>query len=249
MTRIKTILFFLLLVFVVGCDHERTLPIVPSISFRDIEFVRSNNASEPDLLILKIDFQDGDGDLGLTATDIDPPYQPVNYAYDDNGKLLTIRSRSNPKYTWLPPYESYYVCTNYTDPTQTLYFPASVVDNTFNIVETVQRNGGTYYGIRDKIYFETNPNHFNITVDFLMWDGSAFTEFDFRKEYCNQSFDGRFPPLQDGDDTLEGTLSYAMTSRGFEAIFGIKRLKLRVAIKDRALHESKTIETPEFTLQ
>jgi hypothetical protein len=99
------------------------------------------------------------------------------------------------------------------------------------------------------IYFETNPNHYNITVDFLVWDGTTFKEFDFRKEFCNQTFDGRFPPLQDNESRIEGTLLYSMSSRGFETIFSIKRLKLRVAIKDRALHESAVIETPEFTLQ
>jgi hypothetical protein len=248
MARSKTILLYLILACIIACDDDRHLPAEPSITFNKIQFVESDGTGKPDLLILSIDFQDGDGDLGLLATDIGPPYHPANYFYDDNGKVLTIRSRSNPKYAFLPPYEYPFICTHYTDPKQTTYLPASVVDNTFNIVETIKRSGVEYHGVQDMVYFEVNPDHFNITVDFLVWDGTGFTEFDFRKEFCNQSFDGRFPPLQDDDRALEGTLSYTMTSFGFKTIFRLKRLKLRIAIKDRALHESRVIETPEFSL-
>jgi hypothetical protein len=41
-----------------------------------------------------------------------------------------------------------------------------------------------------------------------------------------------------------------MTSSGFEDSFPAGRiLKLRIRIRDRALHVSKTIETPDFTLE
>jgi hypothetical protein len=39
-----------------------------------------------------------------------------------------------------------------------------------------------------------------------------------------------------------------MTSRGFIILFGGKRIKLRMMIRDRALHESNVIETPVFQL-
>lgn len=240
-----------LIVFLVvqSCMDEPKLPIVPQIQFNRIEFI-PGTAPTPDLMILHIDFKDGDGDLGLTAEQTDAPFNQAEYFYDNNGKLLTIRSRSNPEYAHLPPYERPYDCINYTDPKQTIYFPASVVDNTFNIVDTIVRNGVTYYGLNDMIYFENNPNHFNIKVDFLVMEANGtFTLFDWRKEFCNQSFDGRFPPMRDDGKTLEGTLSYTMTSIGFRDLFSIKRLKLRITIKDRQLHESNTIETPVFTLE
>ena len=241
--------FILLIIVATSCYKEPILPVVPSIRFNKIEFLERKLPSEPDLLIVHLEFKDGDGDLGLSADEIDPPFNDANYFYDDNGKLLTIRSRSNPKYAYLPPYEKPYDCTNYTRPEQTIYFPAEVVDNTFTIVDTVIKNSKIYYGLADMIYFETNKNHFNIEVDFLVKnvDGS-FTEFDWRANYCNQSFDGRFPRLGDGKNTLEGNLSYTMTSTGFKSLFSLKTLKLRIAIKDRALHESNVIVTPEFTL-
>lgn len=232
-----------------SCTDEPNLPIVPEIEFNRIEFIPGNSASTPDSLIVHINFKDGDGDLGLTVDQTEEPFHQADYFYDTNGKLLTIRSRSNPQYAHLPPYERPYDCINYTDPKQTIYFPASVVDNTVNVVETVVRNGVTYYGVNDMIYYENNPNHFNIKVDFLIQDVSGnFNVFDWRKEFCNQSFDGRFPPMRDDGKTLDGTLSYAMTSVGLSYLFSLKVMKLRITIKDQQLHESNTVETLPFTL-
>src|SRR5262245_40493112 len=136
MARIKSIVICLLLVGVISCYDRPEFPITPSISFNRVEFQESKQVGVPDVLTLFIDFKDGDGDLGLRAEEIDPPYHSANYFYDDNGKALTIRSRDNPKYAYLPPYEDPYTCTNYTDPEQVTYLPATVVDDTFNIVET-----------------------------------------------------------------------------------------------------------------
>lgn len=245
----KNIASAVLCVTILSCVDEPTLSVVPQIKFNRIEFTESGTPSSPDLLIVHLDFKDGDGDLGLLADQTDAPYNQATYFYDTNGKLLTLRSRSLPQYANLPPYENPYDCNNYTDPNQTLYFPADAVDNTFNIVDTVIRNGITYYGVKDLIYFENNPNHFNIRVDFLVRDASGtFTEFNWREEFCNQTFDGRFPPMRDEGGTLEGTLSYTMNSIGFKNLFSVREIKLRITIKDRQLHESNTIETPPFTL-
>jgi hypothetical protein len=245
----KKINLFLIVVILFACEDYRDLPVIPSISFNKIEFHERSTTSAFESLIVYFDFKDGDGDLGLTGDQTDAPYHSVNYFYDAEGKVLTIRSRSNPAYSFLPPYEEPYNCTNYTDPNQTIYFPAAVLDNTFTIVGTKEINGVIHHGVNDIIYFERNPDHFNITVDFLVKnsDGS-FSVFDWRSEFCNQSFDGRFPPLSDGSNAVEGTLRYEMKSLGFKNLFGNKVIKLSIKIKDRALHESNIIETPEFTL-
>lgn len=245
----KLALFSVLLVGLLSCLEEPEFPATPEISFNAIEFIENQSASGgPDSLVIRIDFRDGDGDLGLSGDLNTPPFHAANYFLDDNGKLLTLRSRSNPKYSYLPPFEPPFDCMNYTDPAKTLYFRADVLDNTFNIVDTVVVSDETYLGVEDYIYFENNEDHYNIEVDFLeMGVDNTFTEYDWRKEFCNQSFDGRFPPLGDGEQTLDGTLSYSMKSLGFRQ-FGVKVLKLRITIKDRALHRSNTIETPEFVL-
>jgi hypothetical protein len=243
---ISSVLLFLLLI---SCEDERSFPATPSITFNRVEFRDGGTASNFDSLVVYIDFKDGDGDLGLSATQIDSPYNAAEYFFDDQGKLLTIRSRSLPQYAHLPPDEKPYNCTNYTKPDQVSYFPASWVDNTFNIVETKVIDGVTYKGLKDLVYFESNPNHYNIEVDFMVKNNDGtFTEYDWRKEFCNQTYDGRFPALQDGDTPLEGTLKYSMTSSGFKSVFSIRVMKLRITIKDRELHVSNTVESPEFTL-
>jgi hypothetical protein len=110
--------------------------------------------------------------------------------------------------------------------------------------------------VKDTLYFQLNPDHNNIEVDFLVKNpNGTFTEFDWRKEFnfpnCGISFDGRFPILYKDRPgaPLEGRIRYGMGSIGFKVLFGLKTLKLRVQIKDRALNKSNIIETPEFTLQ
>ena len=245
----KKSLLSLLLLGLFSCFEEPTLPAAPSIQFNSIEFIEGDGGEIPEMLVLHIDFKDGDGDLGLSSDHNDPPFQQANYFKDNNGKLLTRRSINDPNYSWLPPYEMPFNCMNYTDPAQTLYFTADLVDDSFNIVDTIEIDGVVHYGVQDYIYFENNEDHYNIDVDFLVKEANnTFVEYDWRKLWCNQSFDGRFPPLGDGEKIVEGKLAYEMKSIGFLQIFTIKALKLRVTIKDRALNHSNTIETPEFTL-
>src|SRR5687767_12253053 len=97
---VKKTALFLAFIVLFACEEERGLPIVPSIRFKGIEFLERSSASSPDLLIVHIDFSDGDGDLGLSSDQTDAPYNEANYFYDNNGKLLTIRSRSNPTYSF-----------------------------------------------------------------------------------------------------------------------------------------------------
>jgi hypothetical protein len=120
----------------------------------------------------------------------------------------------------------------------------------FSIIEdTLTGEEGTYLRVRDTLYIESNPNHYNIEVDFLVKNGAGFDEFDWRANNLCTTFDGRFPVLADNDNALDGTLKYNMESRGFKPFFGSKTLKLRIQIKDRNLNLSNVIETGEFTLE
>src|SRR6185369_10270186 len=115
----------------------------------------------------------------------------------------------------------------------------------------------TVSGKTDTLYFDLNPNHNNISIDYLVKnnDGS-FKEFNWLTEFvypnCGISYDGRFPRLYKDlthKTPIEGSIRYGMNSVGFLILFSTKTLKLRITILDRALHTSNTIETPEFTLQ
>lgn len=168
-----------------------------------------------------------------------------------DGKLVFPRTRNNPSYSTLPMFS----CADYEPKDFVIEgVDADVLDQFSTIKDTVFDQGRPYLLVFDTLYFEPNPNHYNITVDFLVKTDPnnpvpdlRFTEFDWRKEFCT-TFDGRFPVLSTSSSALDGNLKYAMESRGFKILFGGKTLKLRIQIKDRSLNESNTIETPEFTL-
>jgi hypothetical protein len=169
------------------------------------------------------------------------------------GQLVFSRTqKENPLYSNLPDYNcADYAVTSFLIASDDL----STIDAKSRIDTTITSGSTTYYLITDTLYLKSNPNHYNIEVDFLLKDPgnkdadeNGFIEYDWRKERCT-TFDGRFPLLSDKTSTLEGTLRYGMYSSGFDILFSIRVLKLRVQIKDRDLNVSNVLYTPEFTLQ
>lgn len=291
--RISTLLGIVFFVLS-SCVDQPEFSVIPAISYKSIEFIETAEITDPDSLIVYINFKDGDGNIGLTSIETDSPFHQANFFLGSNGqlrpvsstlvfnfegykfgssgatpknpsfllghlpvssgKLVSFSSKSDPAYSFLPPYQAPYTCLinlqAYLD--DTLFVdrayryalnPATIVDSLISPGNTV-----THYAVLDQWYVEPNENHYNIAVQFLVKnaDGS-FTEFDWRREFCT-TFDGRFPVLVDKTRPLEGTLSYAMTSTGFMTLFSQKTLKLRIQIKDRTLNKSNIIETEEFTL-
>jgi hypothetical protein len=167
------------------------------------------------------------------------------------GTFVFARTQKTPAYSHLPPpvIDSKLNCVDYNF--KTFIIPKNdkaVIDPSTTIEDSVSSNGNVFYIISDTLYYKSNPNHYNIEVDFLVEENGTFVEFDWRKNYCS-TFDGRFPVLSDNDNALDGTLKYNMESLGFSPLFRGKKMKLRVQIKDRALHLSNVIETREFTLE
>ncbi len=176
------------------------------------------------------------------------------------GKLVFPRTRKQAGYGYLPAYHceyyEYFRAANYAveEKNKAVLDQSAVVDTLFLRQGTTKTV--THYIVRDTLYFQINPDHYNIEVDFLVQDPSkpgadqdGFVEYNWRKEFCQQNLDGRFPFLTDNEGSpLEGTIRYAMTTVGFKFIFTIKTLKLRIKIRDRNFNESNTIVTPPFTL-
>ena len=87
-----------------SCYSDPEFDVVPSIEFRDVEqYTKVNNTNALyDSLVLVVRFQDGDGDLGLSATDPadlegeNAPGQPfyhnfiVNVSKKENGSFQPI---------------------------------------------------------------------------------------------------------------------------------------------------------------
>lgn len=206
----------------------------PSIEFNTIKFKDVGDASDSDSLIFTINFKDGDGNLGLDPSEVDPPYNNKFYYQFPDGSYITYETkRTNPDYDTLPEFVNPYNCTNW---------------------EVIRDNLGR---ATDTLYFQLNQNYYNIFVKFFVSTANGdFVEFDWRKEFsypkCGLSFDGRFPILSKDlghKSPLEGQIRYAMGSVGFKLLFSIKTMYLQIQIQDRALNKSNVVNTPKFTLQ
>lgn len=234
---------------VTTCFDPPEFPVVPEIQFKDVYFGDNPVPNLPDSIVISVSFTDGDGDLGLSSSDddcINPDicYNNRFYFIDvtDPGfpacrntntcKLVNFAARKKPQYDTLPDFETPYNCINWE----------------------VIRNGQT---VVDTLYFQLNPDHYNIFVDYLIKQpNGTFEEYDWNSEFVYPGcvvdpYYGRFPILfkETPGSPLEGVINYALKSSAFNIIFSTRTLKLRVYIKDRALNVSNVIETPEFTLQ
>ena len=217
----------LLMAFTINaCFTAPEFPHEPEISYNNIVFKKGETQFDQDSLILSINFQDGNGDLGLRneGADVREPYHDLWVVTKDDGSLVQLKDRSTPEYDTLPPYEFPYYCINYT---------------IFN---------------DDTIYVQPNLYHHNIMVKYFVKKNGIYTEFDWLTAFdpiCGESFDGRFPLLNDPnrERPLEGKLTYKMKSAGFELLFRQDTLKLEVYIIDRALNISNMVSTPDFVLK
>ena len=268
-------IFFFLAIGFSSCFDPPEFPNRPEIGYEDIYFKVTPNIVDADTLALVITFKDGDGDLGLSEDD--PTYKsfPYNdvFFYQENSteklSTYTVTSNTNEQYqildipnpaagklifprtkktdNTLPEYN----CLNYT------YIAGrnllieendlAVLDSFVKITDTLTSSTSRFFEILDTLYYTPNPNYYNISVDFMIKnnDGS-FTKYDWG---CLPAYNQRFPVLSENKDVpLEGNLTYRMIGTGFQTLFNGKTMQLKVAIKDRALNESDTITTPEFTL-
>jgi hypothetical protein len=215
-------------------------------------------------------FQANNGHLDTISTTIVTGTSP-NIQYHvlemkpNGGKLVTIDTRKDPQYSFLPPLSCalYETSADRSTPDRQSSgrkilipgFAAGSLEANTKIVDTFSGAGNqVYYQVFDTFLVQPNPNSYNIQVDFLLYDptnpdadAGGYVFYDMKAAQC-QDFSGRFPVLTANNNSLEGSLTYTMTSIGFRAAFSIKSMKLRVQIKDRALHKSNVIETPVFTL-
>ena len=263
---------FFLALTALSCFDPPEYPAEPQISFKEVRFL--DGPDQEDSLVLELFFRDGDGDLGLSPQETGCYASSQNARICFDGQLFEVRRLSRPTeaYGLIPLGQS---CTttdanticltekffriandrlvNYAQKRTNPQF-ASLPNfvKPFDCINWEFDRNPTNQQVIDTLYIELNPDHYNIFIDFLVKqpDGS-FQEYDFRKEFCT-TYDGRFPILSknlDQPTPLEGVVRYAMPGLGFNLVFSIKTLKLRIQIQDRLLNKSNVIETPEFTLQ
>jgi len=221
---VKNLSWFLFIMLGLFACHDRpTFPNTPSISFNDFYF-REIADFPLDSLIIRINFEDGDGDLGLKSTETSPPYQLLDFVVDSDGDTL-----------------------KYGDPGTPI--PYNCVD--YEILRKETSVNGSLIVTADTMYVIRNPNYFNFYLTFLVLqpDGS-FREFNPALDRnCAPPYNGRFFILNTAYDIrpLTGELQYTLVS-GFRLLFRNDIIKLRVQIQDRSLNKSQILETDEFRI-
>ncbi len=244
MGRIRNLgIGLILLAIFNSCFSPPEYPVEPQIEFQSIKFKDVANAGDADSLILTLRFKDGDGDLGLQESDT------ATFKYANKYFFKLLANGTNQKVIALDKTSTF--ITFDTKSTVAGY-------DTLPNLGCANWEAITLNGKKQTVYFQLNPNHYNIFVDFYVKNGNGtFTKFDPKEVFAYPNcvvnlFNGRFPILSKDpskESPLEGTIRYSMRSTGFNLFFGTKTMKLKVWIQDRALNKSESIETPEFTLQ
>ncbi len=151
---LSLVVIFGLIVF--SCLEAPQYSEIPDIEFEEIVFKDIKDASSADSLILTIKFRDGDGNIGLDPSDTQEPYNDKYYFQFPDKTYITYKTkRTNPNYDTLPAFVKPYNCTNWEVYTQN-------------------------QKVIDTLYFELNPNHYNILITFQVKDASGnFNDFDW----------------------------------------------------------------------
>lgn len=271
-----------------ACFDPPDYPNKPEIIFQELVFRETPGANVTDSLVITIRFTDGDGDVGLHPDVRSFPFHKLNFyagngtsisavgtnSYIDlpfellltdniGGKLITLKQiRTNPAYDTFPRYEGIARCLNFFADTISVAGAGKALVEKSTIVDSLIFSGRpVVYHVADTFYIQSNPNHYNLEIDFLTKDpnvpgdrdSEGFAELDWRQYSplpgaCGETFDARVPVLGDSKKALDGTIRYAMQSVGFRDILKNYLLKLRIRLRDRSLNISNEIKTPAFTL-
>ncbi len=233
-----------------ACVEAPEFPSTPKIALNNLIFKEVGSNSDPDSLIVFVDFEDGDGDLGLEPSEILPPYNQKNYFNNKSGQLINFSTdivsvadlivfSNRSTIDTLPDFVGDAICLNWDDNPE------------IEVITRLPDGSDSTFQLQDTVYFQFNPRHHNFLIDFFIERGGEFELFDWRLEIdCSTDFNGRFPSLNEDNESraLEGTIKYGMTSVGFKSIFREDRLKLRMTVIDRSGKYSNTIETEPFRL-
>jgi hypothetical protein len=216
---IKTLSFSLLVLFFHSCiTPPENFPTTPEIEFKELIFSPSNGNA--DSLLLSIKFKDAEGDLGLNSTDIQPPYNPLEYLRDAAGNLIFYKNRP-------PSAPSFNPVDWEINPT---------VNNVI-IRDTVWvKQNPNQFNIFVKFYVKRN----GVFREFRWQDPPFYTTFNGRFP--------RILNTDNKTKAIEGVIQYRMLSFGWSSIFRNDTLKIEAQIQDRALNKSNTVSSPELTL-
>ncbi|TRX62121.1 hypothetical protein FNH22_02025 [Fulvivirga sp. M361] len=234
-----------------SCFDDPEFAREPRITFNSIIYKPRVGAGLPDSLLLLIDFEDGNGDLGIDTDEQAPPFNQKNYFSNKTGRIFDFQNETLDDLLILADTAVIDTLPSYTNSS----FPCLFWDEN----PQIEVNGQALDTI---VYFQPNERHNNIIIKFFVDfnnDGEideATEEFDWRTinpGVCNTDYSGRFrvldPEALDRPAPLEGTITRRMVQLvPFTNYLGDGLIKLKVTMFDREGNRSNTIDTPLFTL-
>ncbi len=249
-----------LMVAVNACFTPPNYPIAPQIEFvnNELKFVKNTAPQGLDTLRIVLKFTDGDGDVGTIKTNSTALEDQSEFFYFVNSTgdtRLTTNSQSNLTYSFKTLNPNFIL-----NGTQRPAGPLPPLDcNSWT--RKLASDNKTPVNPAEYVYYELNPNYYNIYVDyFIKNNDGTFARFDVREEFnsfpsctADLSLNGSIIPNLSKEigknSPLDGKIKFNIVSLGIDFIFTIKTLKVKVYIVDRAGNKSNEVESKEFTLQ
>ncbi len=249
-----------------ACFDTPTYPVVPQIEILNDElyYGKSKKIDGNDSIVVAIKFKDGDGDIGLSDSDIDNLKFAQQYYYfiKDNFLIIDSKSENNDPSMKIINYQfkkrNPSVLIDINPAGAENLQPLSKYDfvtpyNCTNWELRRDKNGV----VIDTIFTAFNRYRSNIFVDFYTVESNRdTTRFDPFTYYiypnCETTgYNGAIPILSKDlgkKSPLDGKIIYSIKDPDFEGLFSIKTLRLRISIIDRELHKSNTVFSKDFKL-
>lgn len=248
-----------------ACNSPEPLSTVPKIILNNIAYKEIDSGQ--DSLILFIDFEDGEGDLGLDANESIHPYHEYDMIIDADTTFVTLNGNNQAPFGVItpaffsPPSLSSPLFSN-TDNRPEFscdHYEIGYLNGDQNIFVRLETADNIDLDLNvfsiDTLYVSRNESRFNIYVDFFRKVGDDYEFVDWKRAFdengCGFDFNARFPIFDEENigSSLEGTIKYTMRSSGFNIILREDVFKLRFSIQDRGLNRSNVIETEDLTLR
>jgi len=189
------------------------------------------------------------------------PIHILNVPTSSTGKLATFRAKKQFEFNITPEGISsacvypYQVCHLLIRP-----LDKSIIGDDQRPLEVVL-SGKTFYSLSDTLYWRENPEANNLLVEFLEvgtdhnvkefnWAGKHHASFNMRiPDVVGLEFGKRIQMgsiIVTGFSSSDGLIEYGMRSADFTKIFAGKKIRLRVAVIDKAHHLSNVIESNDL---
>lgn len=217
----RLVIYIFIIIFFSSCSDPNYL-LEPQIVFKAISY----NANTQNIVV-DISFTDGDGDMGLSETDITGRYDPqfVNQILRDT---TFVNSLKNP---------------NLDSMVIKLVDTVSVITNLnyYNYFASIlfKSPNGVFVACRDI------PNCLAETLQNSKRVQTVFNKpFQLDSLFRKGSF-GRYPRLGNNDrkSPISGVLTYSISAGALAQILKGKTIKLKITLKDRELNTSNEILT------